>query len=301
MIVTLTGENNFAVTMAERQLVKAFVAKHSEHGVERIDAESLTSSGLPDLLQGANLFAPARLVILRNLKANPSLLEPLTEALKHAASDTTVVIADTTLDKRTKLYAFLKKHSTFKDFPVLSEGQLVKWLQDEAVKLGSSLPAAEARILIHRGGNDQWRLAGELQKLALQPVITPAAIEQMVEPTPEATAFQLLDAALAGRVTETAAMLNVLKTQEDPYKLFGLLASQVYNLAVVSAAGSRSPEAIAKEAGLHPFAVRKAKTITSRLGQAKVRQMVADVAQCDAQLKSTGADPWQLLRLCLQK
>lgn len=302
MILTLTGENTFAIAAAERQLVHAFTEKHGPHGVERADAEELTPMRLPDLLQGGTLFAPTRLVIIKNLGANKPLLEPLTQALAHVAADTTVVIADSTLDKRTKLYKFLKAHSTFKEFNPLSDSQLINWLQGEATSLGGALTTGDAQVLVARAGHDQWRLLHELEKLVhYQPEISRSAIELLVEPTPDGTAFELLDAALAGNHAEVQRLIGTLKTQEDPYKLCGLLASQVHTLAVVAAAEGRSPDVIAKDAGLHPFVVRKTGTLAARLGAQKVHRIAADVAQCDMQLKSTGADPWDLLQLCLQK
>ncbi len=302
MIITLTGENPFAIANAERQLIDAFAAKHGANGVERVDAEDLTAARLPDLLQGATLFSPARLVVIKNLGANKPMLEPLAAALATVADDTTVVIADGALDKRTKLYKFLKTKSNFKEFAPLGENELTKWLQAEAAKMGGTLGMPEARFLLARAGHDQWRLANELQKIiANQPEPSRETIEQLVEPTPEGTAFELLDAALAGKHHDVARLLAALKTQEDPYKLFGLLASQVHTLAVVATAGTRSSDDIARQAGLHPFVVRKTQQVAKRLGAASVAQVAADVATCDMQLKSTGADPWDVLQLCLQK
>jgi DNA polymerase-3 subunit delta len=302
VIMTLTGENTFAIAAAERQLAAAFTSKHGAHGVERVEAEDLTPARLPDLFQGATLFAPARLVIIRNLGANKPMLESLTEALAHAADDTTVVVADAALDKRTKLYKFLKANSSFKEFSPLGDAQLASWLQGEATRLGGALGAREARHLIDRAGRDQWRLANELDKLvSFAPEVTAGAIDQLVDATPEGTAFELLDAALAGNRPQLQQLFASLKTQEDPYKLFGLLASQVHALAVVATAGARSPDAIAKDAGLHPFVVRKTQAVASRLGVTRVAQIAADVARCDLQLKSTSADPWDVLQLCLQK
>jgi DNA polymerase-3 subunit delta len=300
--MTLTGENTFAIAAAERQVVDAFRAKYGANGIERVDAEDITIARLPDLLQGATLFAPARLVILKNLGMNKPILEPLTEALHRAAEETTVVIADAALDKRTKLYKFLKTKSNFKEFPLLGDAQLATWAQGEATRLGGALGTPEARFLVERAGRDQWRLANEIDKLvSYQSQISHAAIEQLVEPTPEGTAFELLDAALAGKSSDTARILAALKTEEDPYKLFGLLASQVHALAVVATAGNRTPDAIAKDSGLHPFVVRKTQGIAKRLGRERVAQIASDVATCDMQLKSTSADPWDLLQLCLQK
>lgn len=302
MIITLTGENTFAITAAERQLVAAFTEKHGAHGVEKVDAEDLTLARLPDLLQGATLFAPARLVILKNLGANKPMLELLAEALTKVPEDTVLVIADGALDKRTKFYKFLKTKSDFKEFAALGDAQLASWAQGEAIRLGGALGAAEARFLVERTGHDQWRIANELEKLVhFQHEISHAAIEQLVDATPEGTAFELLDAALAGKSARLHTLLLALKINEDPYKLFGLLASQVHALAVVTTAGQRTPDVIAKESGLHPFVVRKTQSVARRLGPARVANIAKDVATCDMQLKSTSADPWDLLQLCLQK
>lgn len=302
MIITLTGPNTFAIAQAQRQLIEAFTKKHGANGVEQVDGEILELQRLPDLLQGSSLFAAARLVILKNISANKSVQEPLAEALSRAANDTTVVIADNALDKRTKLYKFLKSASTFKEFLPLSDAQLVAWAQDIAKKDGAVLAAAEAQYLITRAGRDQWRLLHELQKLAAhQTAISRDLINQLVEQAPEGTAFELLDAALAGDQQKLAHLVRQLSTEEDPYKLFGLLASQVHALAVVANAGGRSADIIAKEAGLHPFVVRKTQALAQRLTLAQVASMAEAVALCDFQLKSTGADPWQLIGTALQK
>ena len=300
--MTLTGENTFALNAAERQLIDAFVKKHGQNGVERVDAESLNLARLPDLLQGVTLFAPARLVVMKHLGANKAVLEPLAEALRHAASETTVVIAEPALDKRTKLFKFLKANSTFKEFAPLDEKQLAAWAQAEATRLGGELGLPEARHLAARVGGDQWRLSLELDKLvSYKPTITIAAVDDLVEPSPEGSAFDLLDAAIAGKPGEIAERIAALKLGEDPYKLFGLLASQVYGLAVLAHAGQRAPDAIAKDTGLHPFVLRKMQPVARQLGPGRVAHIAEAVAQCDWQLKSVNADPWDLLQWCLQK
>lgn len=301
MIITLTGENTFAAKQAERQLIQAFTAKHGPSGIDRVDGEDLDANRLPDLLQGATLFAPVRLVIFKNVSANKQLLEPLTEALPKTADETTVVIADHSLDKRTKLYKFLKSKSSFQEFAPLDESKLANWTRQIAKDHGAELARADATYLVQRSGRDQWRLQQEIDKLAhFSPQITRDTIDLLVEPAPEGTAFELLDAALAGQTGRVATLLATLKTEEDPYKLFGLLASQVHALAVVSAAGARSPDQIAKDAGIHPFVARKTQPIVHRLGASRIQQITRQVADCDWQLKSTGVDPWHLLGKTLQ-
>lgn len=302
MIITLTGDNTYMAAQAERQLAAAFTAKHGANGIERVDGEELTAARLPDLLQGATLFAPVRLVILKNIAGNKAMHEPLVAALAKAAPETTLVVADSALDKRTKLYKFLKTNSDFKDFGMLDEQKLAAWVQQTAKTAGAELAKADAQYLVQRAGLDQWRLHNEIEKLAsYQPQITRATIDDLVEANPQADAFAVLDATFAGDAKKCAQLLAVLKTAEDPYKFFGLLASQTHALAVIAAAGARPADQIAKSAGLHPFVVRKTQPLASKLGAKRVAAIAKIVADCDWQLKSAGADPWQLVATALQK
>ena len=301
MILTLAGDT-FAIKQAEHNLVERFVAKFGAHGLERVDGEGYDPLQLAQLLQGASLFAAQRLVVLKNAASNKALWEALADWTERIPSETTLIVVEPQPDKRTKTYKILKGKTDFKEFTQLSEGELARWAQARAKELGAVLSASDASYLVERTGRDQWRMSHELDKLAsYQPEITKQAIDTLVEPSPEGTAFELLDAALAGDAKRVATLIRNLKTEEDPYKLFGLLASQVHTLAVVSSAGNRVPDQIAKDAGLHPFVVRKTQAAAKHLGMSKIRQIAEDVALCDYQLKSTGADPWQLIATCLQK
>jgi DNA polymerase III subunit delta len=302
VVITLVGENGFAIAEAERNLVSRFTAKFGTHSIERVDGEAGDPASLPQLLQGTSLFAAERLVVIKHAAVNKPLWEALGEWVEKVPSETTLVVVEPAADKRTRTYKVLKSKTEFKEFSPPSEAQLATWARGRAKELDASLGNAEAIYLVDRVGRDQWRLSQEIEKLAsYQPNITREAIDTLVEPSPEGTAFELLDAALAGNTDRVTTLIHNLRAEEDPYKLFGLLASQVHTLAVVSLAGTRSPDEIAKEAGLHPFVVRKTLGVARRLGSASIRQIAQDVALCDYQLKSTGADPWQLIAVCLQK
>lgn len=302
MIITLTGENTFAIAEATRQIIDTFAAKHGAHAIEQVDAEALQPSHLPDLLQGTTLFAPARLVVIKNLSANKALHEPLINALARTNQETTVVIADSSLDKRTRLYTFLKTKTTFKNLAQLSEAQQVAWIQQYATLLGGHISKDDALYLVRRVRSNQWQLYNDLKKLIdYQPAVTRQTIQDLTEQNPEGNAFELLDAALAGHAERVTELVAALKTQEDPFKLFGLLASQVHTLAVVAYADNRGADSIAKEAAVHPFVIRKIQQNAKNITKKRVQRMADAVATCDAHLKGSGGDPWQLIQIALGK
>lgn len=300
MVVTLTG-NEFIISQTLRTLADRFTAKFGANGYEQIDGEKFEPTNLPSLLQSASLFAPQRLVVVKDAAKNKGLWELLGEWAGKVPAETTLVIIEPSIDKRTKTYKVLKATGDFKEFSVPHDAELVRWLQATADALGAKITLDDAQYLIDRTGRDQWLLSHEIEKLAYHSTITRDLIDTLVERTPEGSAFELLDAALSGNKSRVQQLVAVIKHQEDPYKLFGLLASQVYALAVLVAASGKNADQIAKDTGLHPFVVRKTQGIAQKLGKERVKQIVTAVANCDMQLKTTGADPWQLLSATLQK
>lgn len=302
MIIALTGSNEYLIRQTLDALVSQFVEKFGAHGLERVSGEAFEPNRLPELLQGASLFSPQRLVVLRDAASNKPLWEKLADWLEQVPTDTTLIIVEGAPDKRTKTYKLLQKTGELREFGERSEGELTSWLQQLAASYGGEIDTKTARYLVGQVGTDQWRLSHELQKLVhYGNPVTKEAIDELVEATPQASAFELLDAAMGRQPAIVKRLLNKLAAGEDPYKFFGLLTSQVQALAVVHSAAGKTPDNIAKEAGLHPFVVRKTQGLARSLQRTELQEIIETLAQCDTQLKSTGADPWMLLEQCLSK
>jgi len=302
MTILLSGANAFAIRQALDKLVTAMLNKHGVHAIERVDGETLDLARLPDLLQGGSLFAAERLVIMRDPGKNKPLWEALSDWVEKIPAEITLVIIEQSPDKRTRTFKQFQKHAKVHDFPELNEHELARWASSTAKDEGGELDAKTAAYLVRQVGTDQWRLWTELQKLlAYNPVITIESVNQLVEPNLQASAFELLDAVLAGKAATFVELLSRLKGSEDPYKLFGLLVSQIQTLALAITAQGKSPDAIAKETGIHPFVLRKMQPLTRTISYKQLQSVIASVALADTQMKSTGADPWVLLEQCLGK
>jgi DNA polymerase-3 subunit delta len=302
VIYLLTGANEFAARQALNKLIAAALNKHGAHAIERIDGETLDVARLPELLQGGSLFASERLVVLRDAGKNRALWEALGDWAERVPDEVTLAIPESAPDKRTRAYKQLQKYGKLHDFPELNEPELARWASATAKVEGATLDAKTAAYLVRHVGTNQWLLASELSKLiAAGDDITQARVDELVEPSPQASAFELLDAVLQGQQAKAAELLIRLKTSEDPYKLYGLLVSQIQTLAVVATAIGKTPDTIAKEAGIHPFVVKKMQPLARRLRYTQLQKIIAAVALTDIQMKSTGVEPWVLLEQCLGK
>lgn len=302
MIITLTGPNEFLIKQTLDELAANFEHEFGIHAVERLSGDDIDVTRLAELLQGASLFAARRLVIVKDMSKNKALWDVLADRLNRVPEETTLAIVESAPDKRTKTYKLLQKQSNLRVFEQLSERELVAWLQQSATDQQGSIAADVAQYLIHRVGMNQWCLYSELQKLLNHNLnVSKDAVDILVEASPQATAFELLDAALGCKPQRVRELIGAVSVAEDPYRFFGLLMSQIYALTAVFYAAGKSADVIAKDADLHPFVVKKTQSLVRIITEDALKQMVANVALCDEQLKSTGAEPWLLIEQCLSK
>ena len=179
---------------------------------------------------------------------------------------------------------------------------MANWLRTHARAYGIELHHDEAAFLVDYVGTDQWRLHHDVEKLALAgKPISHQLIEELVDPNPSATAFELLDMVVAGRREQAMKKLAVVRRAEDPYKFIGLLVGQLYALAVCKTAEGKTAQAIAREAGLHPYVVQKSLQTARRLSLDKLRGMIAAVDNSDQLIKTTGADPWGVIAVAVAR
>jgi DNA polymerase III delta subunit len=169
------------------------------------------------------------------------------------------VLLDTKPDKRTKTYKVLQKNAEVHESKLWTERdafQAEKWVDGEAARLGKELDKKNIHFLVEWVGIDQWLLSQALEKLVLLDEVTPEVIRAVVEPNEAENAFQLFEAALKGDGKKIVNILRVLQKTEDPFRLFGLLSGQAFQLVVLSVASV--PDAVvASDLGVHPFAVSK--------------------------------------------
>ncbi len=303
MLYLLYGSNGYALQTEVARLRKDFVAKYGENGYEQIGSETLSPDDLAELLLRMSLFALKRMVVIKNLSQHKITWDSLEEWVDKIPEDIDVLLVETQPDKRTKVFKTLIKKAIVFVAEDLNEGQIINWIVKESqVRANKKIDRAVAQLLVSRVGLNQLALSQELDKLLLHDHINQALVVALTEPTPQATAFELLDAITAKRPLRVQEIILQLRLSEDPYKMFGLFSSQVFTLAAVVAAGKAITLAqIAKDTGSHPFVISKIAKSASTTSWSEVKEVIEAVATLDDKLKSSGIDPWELLSISLIK
>lgn len=291
MVYVFCGENSYEIQQRINELADGFDGE-----VEKIDGSELTLEQLPDLLTGVTLFSSARLIVIKGASQNKPIWTALGEWFERGI-DTNVILVETSLDKRLKTYKWLEKHAKMTMCKELRAPEAEQWVKQAAAQRSVSMPASLIRFFVDYVGTDQWRLESELNKLQLSgEVPTEAVIKAIVEPTPQATAFELLDAAFRGQQAVFDELFSAVSRREEPHLFFGLLAGQVYAIAAVHFAKGKSTEVVAKDNSLHPFVTQKVAPLARKLTAADIKDMTSRLAGLDANLKSRSVEPWTQIR-----
>lgn len=299
MIQLLFGENDYALRQAEGRVRDAFIETYGDQSVSQVQADTLTPADLPQLLQGTSLFATENLTILYDTSANKPVWDALAEFLAKAEA-VDLLLVETKPDKRTKTFKWLQKNAETKECKLLDERTTISWLQTEARRQGIELNHELAQHLVRRSGTEQWRLHNDIAKLALvDGALSREVIDRLIEAHPSASVFDVLGAVATGKSREALETIRILRTYEDPYKFFGLLVAQLYQLALCVTSNHRPTQQIATDSGIHPFALQQTMKIARYVDRTRLQAMVEIFEHCDTQMKTTGADQWLLIETAI--
>lgn len=170
-----------------------------------------------------------------------------------------------------------------------------RFAQSEFATAGRSISPDAAAALVDAVGSDLRGLASACAQLVADTsgLVDRPAVERYHAGRVEVSGFKVADAALDGRPEEALRLLrHALATGADPVPVNAALASGLRNLARVSGTPRTArPDDVARELGIAPFVVRKARGQLAGWTPDGVATAIAAVAAADEQIKGGGADP----------
>jgi len=302
MIYLILGPNTYR---QEQELHK--IISHSHTAAESVDAAALTMNGLADIVRGNSLFSMQRLVIIRALSEKTDLFTKLVEWIDELSPDTTVVLVESKLDKRTKAYKTLTTRAKVIDAEVLVERDSAaaeRWLQELAKQHGLVLSKEHCRQMIQRAlvsGDkpsvrvvDQMQLYQAVKALQGAKEVTDDMLATVLPPATEETVFSLLELAGRGNLDQINHALASLQMVEDGYKTAALLFSQWSQLAMLVALGGDSSQ-IATTVGVHPYVAKKLYSVSRAFSRHDIRTITQLAASLDSDMKTSRVTPWDAI------
>jgi DNA polymerase-3 subunit delta len=302
MVFYFYGDNSYAI----KRQVDAIKERYLEKTKDSTDLLQLdlAEKGLDSLIENIEalpMFVSSRLIIATNISLAKPTEQQLNKIIEATPESTNLVLIDPDVDKRTMVFKRLSKIKQAKEFRQLARPQLIQWVLKEANLANLSLAENEAQYLIERGGEDQWRLYNDIQKLSSYGgKITKRIIDNLVSPSLDNTAFDLADALVKKDLRRALNLYQqlLLDGQADP----AILGAIIYQYRMILLSKLASSELV-KAYGASSYAIQKARQINSDIDLEDIRYIYqqireADIATKTGVLNSNEAMKQMFYRLC---
>jgi len=288
MIHIVDGDGDFEKERFVQTQVEEHVAKFGNHSVEKYDASEDEIEHIFDAIYSTSLLTPNKCIIVRDIQANPELAERCLSEFTTIPSSVHLILILKNPDRRKSFIKKFQKLPGYTLIKALDNGALIAWIIREAEGAGGSITKGDAAYLLEVLGTDQMRLFQELHKLTTyNKKITRETIDMLVEPSLQNTIFDLLALVFAGKAQKAIDMYRRLRLARiEPQAIIGMLAWQCSVLGIVSVAGTKSDQEIARDHSLHPFVVQKSRALAHNYSEKGIRALVDRTIQLEVTVKT---------------
>ncbi|WEK53088.1 MAG: DNA polymerase III subunit delta [Candidatus Cohnella colombiensis] len=303
------GTEAFLMNEFVERLTESLIEpEHREMALIRFDTGDTALSVILEEAQTLPFLVPHKIIIVRDsvlfATGKPSsrvehVPEQLLSYMDEPAESTVLlfVVPYEKLDERKKIVKTAKsKHQTIAFTPLPAE-ELIQWMTKRATAQGRTLDRDAAEELLKRIGTDMQAIVTELDKLCLHAgvagLVTIDAVNELVPIAAEQNVFRLTEM-LATLRTEQAITIyhDLLKQREEPIKLMALLVRQFRNMLYIKELSGQghSPQQIAGQLGLHPYAVKLTLEQAHRFSQERLAALLSELAELDYAMKTGQVD-----------
>lgn len=287
MVITITGDNSYALSKEQQKLVSEFEKKYGQLAVERLDAEEQECNSIVQAIMALPFLVEKKLIIVSNPESNKELIEQLENIIDELPESNELILVQPKIDKRQNYYKILNKKTDLRVFGSQAEN-MTSWIKHQVQDQQGSILDADIRYLLDRVGPNQMLLANEIDKLLLYDKnITRQTINLLTQESLQGTVFQLLEAAFSKNPKQATKLYEQQRLQKvEPQAIIGLLAWQLHAMALVVAAGNMSTSEIASKTNLKPYTINKTKNIVRNMNIKDVAKLVDKLTDIDYKSKT---------------
>lgn len=246
---------------------------------------------------GPSLFGEDKVIVVRDLHLAPDVLQlDLLAYLADPEDSVTLVVTHASGNKGKKVLDTLKKAKALVlEAPAIkSDRDKAEFVTNEFRRARRKADAGAVQALVEAVGKDVRELASACQQLVddTTGVIDADVVERYHGGRVEATGFKVADAAVAGQTGEALRLLrHAVNVGVDPVPIVAVLAQQLRQLARVGGAGRGRSADLARELGMAPWQVDKARRALQGWGGDALGRSIQAVAAADFEVKGGGRDP----------
>ncbi|MDI6741046.1 MAG: DNA polymerase III subunit delta [Candidatus Edwardsbacteria bacterium] len=292
------GEEERQKDLAIKSIAHAFTGSdQAGSGLEVVYGSEIDGADIVNRAQSVAMFARRTALVVKEAEGlSAKSRNAVAGYFASPSPDTCLILSTVKSDSKMALVKQFDDLVAAVNFKPLLEPEAVDWAAREARRRKLRLSAPATQLLVAMTGTDLGVIGQELDKLALLPGTTDSG-EISAESVRSLAGLNILydvyglTGAIARRRREALSIFQrMLSSGEDPARILSSIGYELIRLwKVASAAGDAA--AIARQAGLHEYAVRQLLPDAKRRTDMEYAAALDRVYRAEFRLKSGRGEP----------
>lgn len=292
-IYLLYGEENYLKKVYKDKLKEAIVGKDDSINYNYFEGKNISVKTVIDIAETLPFFAEHRLIILENSGFFKNANEDIAAYIKEVPETTILIFAEEEIDKRGKLYKYIKEHGYISEMGRQNTSKLVPWILKILKKENKKITENEMKLFLTKTGDDMENILRELEKLISytygREVITAQDIEQICSTQITGKIFDMITAVSEKNQRKALELYQDLLTLKEPPMRILFLISRQFNLMLqvkeLQKAGCDTVS-IAKQTGLQSFLVGKYAAQARKFSTEFLKQALTECVEFEEAIKT---------------
>lgn len=294
----LYGEEDYLRKQYKDKLVKAICPDGDTMNFNRYEGKDIDIDRVIDQAETMPFFADKRLILIEDSGFCKSGGEKLADYLGDSSPDTVIILNESAVDKRSRLFKAAGSNGRAVEFTRQSEETLKKWILGRVRKEKKNIDARALESFLEKTGDDMMTINNELEKLFSyvmnKDTITADDVDRIITVSTSSKVFDMIAAMAEKKQSKALDMYHdLLVHKETPFGILALITRQfnmmlqVYELKD----DGHSSSHIAKAVGIPPFVEAKYEKQLKNFTYSRLRKALRDCAAADEAVKIKGMNP----------
>ncbi len=307
-VYLLCGEEAYLKKQYKDKLKRAMADPDDSMNFSAYEGKGINPKEVIDLAETLPFFADRRVILIENSGFFKNSCEELAEYIPQVPETTHFIFVEDEIDKRSKLYKAVKNAGKIVEFTSQTEELLTRWVLTRIKKEGKNITGSVMQLFLNKVGNDMGNIDRELEKLLCycmeKEVIEAADVEAVTTEQTTNKVFDMVNAIAEHNQRKALDLYyDLLTLKEPPMRIMYLISRQfqiLLNIKDMSGKGFDNA-AMAKNAGIPPFAVRRNLSQAKGFTMQQLKQAIRDGVDYEEAVKTGRMNDQMAVELFLMK
>lgn len=294
----LYGSEDYLRKQYKDRLLKALIPDGDTMNYNYYQGKDVNIGEVIDQAETLPFFADRRVILLEDTGLCKGGGEQLADYLADVPESTVLVMVETAVDKKTKLFKAFAASGRAIDFITQPPETLRKWILGRVRREGKNIDSRALEMIMERTGTDMTTISVELEKLFSYAIDKPAIsvddVDAIITVSTSSKVFDMIAAMAEKKQSKALEMYHdLLAHKETPFGILALITRQ-FNLMLqvfeLREEGIPSRK-VAEIIGIPPFVEQKYEAQIRHFSYKQLRSALDACAQADEDTKIKGMNP----------